>query len=82
MPQAAADTLKTADKGLGESWAFRTTGAPHTLFKVYPVSGGRAVLAEDVAAIDERREALAATQERLRRSNAVLEREAEVQHEM
>ena len=34
------------------------------------------------AAIDERREALAATQERLRRSNAVLEREAEVQHEM
>lgn len=82
MPQAAADILKTADKGLGESWAFRTTGAPHTLFKVYPVSGGRAVLAEDVAAIDERREALAATQERLRRSNAVLEREAEVQHEM
>lgn len=46
------------------------------------MSGGRAVLAEDVAAIDERREALAATQERLRRSNAVLEREAEVQHEM
>ena len=38
MPQAAADTLKTADKGLGESWAFRTTGAPHTLFKVYPVT--------------------------------------------
>lgn len=81
MPQAAADTLKTADKGLGESWAFRTTGAPHTLFKVYPVSGGRAVLAEDVAAVDERRDALAATQERLRRSNAMLEREAEVQHE-
>ena len=46
------------------------------------MSGGRAVLAEDVAAIDERREALAATQERLRRSNAVLEREAEVQREM
>ena len=81
MPQAAADALKTADKGLGESWAFRTTGAPHTLFKVYPVSGGRAVLAEDVAAVDERRDALAATQERLRRSNAMLEREAEVQHE-
>ena len=73
--------LNQSEKPKGKSWAFRTTDVPHTLFKTYPVSGGRALLAEDVSDIDRRREMLEEQRNYLQRSNVVLEHEAEVQRE-
>ena len=61
---------------------FRTSAIPHTLFKVYGVSGGAALLGEDVALLDERRRVLTARQERLRRSNEVLRHENGVRREL
>ena len=79
--EQAAGILRRPSKPRSQTWAFRTTEAAHTLFKVYPVSGGRALLAEDVSDIDERRKVLEEQHEHLRRSNSALAREAEVQHE-
>lgn len=61
---------------------FRTSAVPHTLFKVYKVSGGAALLSEDVAPLDERRRMLAERQERLRRSNEALRHESRVRREL
>ena len=52
--------------------SFRTTAVPHTLFRGYHVTGGSALLAEDVAAIDERRETLERQQDSLRAHNDLL----------
>ena len=49
--------------------SFRTTAVPHTLFRGYNVTGGSALLAEDVAAIDERRVTLERQQDSLRAHN-------------
>ncbi len=78
---AAATMLADPARAEGETWAFRTSAIPATLFKTYPVRGGRALLAEDVSAIDERRAALEDKREHLRRSNALLARKAAVQRE-
>ncbi|WP_337369326.1 hypothetical protein [Senegalimassilia faecalis] len=77
----AARVVQRSDTLPAESWAFRTTGVAHTLFKVYPVSGGRALFAQDVSDIDARRATLEEQQAQLRRSNSALEREAAVQRE-
>ncbi len=65
----------------GDPWAFRTSAIPGTLFKAYPVRGGRALLADDVSGIDERRAALEAKRARLSRSNALLAQMAKVRGE-
>ena len=52
--------------------SFRTTAIPHTLFRGYNVTGGSALLAEDVTAIDERRETLERQQDSLRAHNELL----------
>lgn len=64
-----------------EPWAFRTSAIPGTLFKAYPVRGGRALLANDVSGIDQRRAALQAKSERLGRSNALLAQMTKVRGE-
>ena len=81
QPLQTARILDCSGKPESKSEAFRTACAPHTLFKVYPVSGGRALLAEDASDIDKRREMLEKQRDYLRRSNAVLSREADVQRE-
>ncbi len=60
----------------------RTSAIPHALFKVYGVSGGAALLTEDVAPLDERHRVLAERQERLRRSNELLRHESSLRHEL
>ncbi len=82
-PAAAAilaeHDAQAADTGAGdEPWAFRTSAIPGTLFKAYPVRGGRALLADDVSGIDERRAALETKRGRLSRSNALLAQMAKV----
>lgn len=73
---------QAADTGASdEPWAFRTSAIPGTLFKAYPVRGGRALLADDVTGIDERRAALEAKRGRLSRSNALLAQMAKVRGE-
>ena len=52
--------------------SFRTTAVPHTLFRGYNVTGGSALLAEDVTAIDDRRETLERQQDSLRAHNELL----------
>ena len=52
--------------------SFRTTAVPHTLFRGYNVTGGSARLAEDVTAIDDRRETLEQQQDSLRAHNELL----------
>ena len=52
--------------------SFRTTAVPHTLFRGYNVTGGSALLAEDVSAIDERRVTLERQQDSLRAHNDLL----------
>ena len=64
-----------------EPWAFRTSAIPGTLFKAYPVRGGRALLANDVSGIDQRRAALQAKSDRLGRSNALLSQMTKVRGE-
>ncbi len=64
-----------------EPWAFRTSAIPGTLFKAYPVRGGRALLANDVSGIDQRRAALQAKSDRLSRSNALLSQMTKVRGE-
>ena len=64
-----------------EPWAFRTSAIPGTLFKAYPVRGGRALLANDVSGIDQRRAALQAKSDRLGRSNALLAQMTKVRGE-
>ena len=61
---------------------FRTSAIPHALFKVYGVSGGAALLAEDVALLDEQRRMLTERQDRLRRSNEVLRHESGLRREL
>ena len=61
---------------------FRTSAVPHALFKAYGVSGGVALLAEDVAPLDERRRVLTERQDRLRRSNEVLRHESGLRREL
>lgn len=82
LQPAAVKLLEDPTKTEDDTWAFRTSAIPATLFKTYPVRGGRALLAEDVTAIDERRAALEAKRERLRRSNALLSQRAKVQREL
>ena len=53
--------------------SFRTTAVPHTLFRGYNVTGGSALLAEDVTAIDNRRETLEQQQDSLRAHNELLQ---------
>ena len=77
----AAHILRCLEKSKNESYAFHSSDAPHTLFKVYPVSGGRALIAEDVSDIDKRRTTLEKQRDYLRRSNTMLAHEADVQRE-
>ena len=77
---AAAGARAVATPG-DEPWAFRTSAIPGTLFKAYPVRGGRALLANDVSGIDQRRAALQAKSERLGRSNALLAQMTKVRGE-
>lgn len=51
-----------------------------TPFKLYPITGGEALLVEDVSEVDARRAELSARQERLKRANALLVRDREVKH--
>lgn len=84
LPNLPPDLLSSMvrEKGKRGIVQHRTTAAPHALFKAYGVSGGMALLTEDVAALDERRELLRRRQERLRRSNEVLRHEGEVAREL
>jgi hypothetical protein len=84
VPECVLDlTRKVAQSGTHSgATRFRTSAIPHTLFKVYGVSGGAALLAEDVAPLDERRRILTQRQERLRRSNEVLRHESGVRREL
>lgn len=84
VPERVLDlTRKVAQSGTHSgATRFRTSAIPHTLFKVYGVSGGAALLAEDVAPLDERRRILTQRQERLRRSNEVLRHESGVRREL
>jgi hypothetical protein len=66
----------------GQATRFRTSAVPHVLFKAYGVSGGTALLAEDVAPLDERRRVLTERQDRLRRSNEVLRHESGLRREL
>ncbi len=79
---SVASAMAASHAAQNGTWTFRASDAPATLFKTYPISGGRALLAEDVSAIDSRRAALESKRQQLLRSNAVLSREAEVQREM
>ena len=84
VPECVLDlTRKVAQSGTHSgATRFRTSAIPHTLFKIYGVSGGAALLAEDVAPLDERRCILTQRQERLRRSNEVLRHESGVRREL
>lgn len=82
LQPAAVSMLEDPTKAEDDAWAFRTSAIPATLFKTYPVRGGRALLAEDVSAIDERRTALEGKRERLHRSNALLSQRTKVQREL
>ncbi len=82
LQPAAVAMLENPAKGDEDAWTFRTSAIPGILFKTYPVRGGRALLAEDVSSIDERRAALEAKRERLRRSNSLLSQRRKVQREL
>ena len=60
--------------------SFRTSAVPSTLFKLYPVTGGTALLIEDVSKVDARRAELSSRQERLKCANALLAHDREVRH--
>lgn len=79
-PLAASVGEKLACLAVPEhGWAsFRSTSAPETLFKAYRVSGGIALLAEDLSALEERRRALSQQQSILERRNEMLVRERDV----
>lgn len=76
QPSAHDDALHSmllqSDLSRRSITSFRTTAVPHTLFRGYNVTGGSALLAEDVTAIDERRETLERQQDSLRAHNELL----------
>ena len=76
QPSAHDDALHSmllqSDLSRRSITSFRTTAVPHTLFRGYNVTGGSALLAEDVAAIDERRVTLERQQDSLRAHNDLL----------
>lgn len=78
MPDAVAATLREMEVPSRGVVSFRSSAAPSALFKVYPVAGGKALLTEDVSALDERRRLLFERQEKLRRANAMLKHEQEL----
>ena len=84
LPAAVLDLASDAARSpaRGRVTRFRTSAIPHALFKAYGVSGGAALLAEDVTILDEQRRMLAERQERLRRSNGVLQHEGAVRREL
>ncbi len=73
---------------------FQTTGSPAApaptpapapsskLFKVYPISGGTVLLAEDVSNIDGRRTLLMEQQDELKRSNELLMHDVELKRKL
>ncbi len=82
-PQAALDLMRRMPApGHAQVIRFRTSALPHTLFKAMGVRGGVALLAEDVALLDEQHRVLASRNERLQRSNRVLKHESSVRHEL
>ena len=76
QPSAHDDALHSmllqSDLSRRSITSFRTTAVPHTLFRGYNVTGGSALLAEDVTAIDDRRETLEQQQDSLRAHNELL----------
>lgn len=83
LPENVAEMMEYMRRQAAGGMAqYRTSLVPHTLFKSYRVSGGTALITEDVTSIDERRDALLERQERLRRSNAALVHEGRVRHEL
>lgn len=84
LPDMPSDMLYRMAQARGERDVVqhRTSSVPHTLFKAYRVSGGTALLTEDVTALDERRHLLNRRRKRLRRSNEVLRHEGEVAREL
>ena len=76
QPSAHDDALHSmllqSDLSRRSITSFRTTAVPHTLFRGYNVTGGSALLAEDVSAIDERRVTLERQQDSLRAHNDLL----------
>lgn len=79
-PLANCVTEKLACLSVPEhGWvSFRSASVPETLFKVYRVSGGTAVLTEDLSALEERRRALSRQQSALKRRNEMLVYERDV----
>ena len=55
---------------------------PSTVYKLYAITGGCALLAEDTSTIDKRREELYQQQETLRRTNAILAHDHEVKRNL
>ena len=80
LSPAAESALAHVQAPLHGVTAFRTSAVPSTLFKLYPITGGEALLVEDVSEVDARRAELSARQERLKRANALLVRDREVKH--
>lgn len=78
IPDAVRTTLGEIETPRYGIVSFRTSAVPSTLFKVYSVVGGDALLSEDMTALDERRRLLSERQAKLRRANAMLKRDREL----
>lgn len=78
IPDAVRTTLGEIETPRYGIVSFRTSAVPSTLFKVYSVVGGDALLSEDMTALDERRRLLSEHQAKLRRANAMLKRDREL----
>lgn len=78
IPDAVRTTLGEIETPRDGIVSFRTSAVPSTLFKVYSVAGGDALLSEDMTALDERRRLLSERQAKLRRANAMLKCDREL----
>ena len=74
--------LKTVTVPHAGTALYRTSRVPSTVYKLYAITGGCALLAEDTSTIDKRREELYQQQETLRRTNAILAHDHEVKRNL